>query len=146
MENESRPVILCVDHRATNTEMELRRWVLERAGYRTLSASSTSRACEILHRHKVDLVLMEQRVPTGIRGRSLAELLKRINPDVPLAIYTADVTQVVQESRIANLFITKLVSRNEFLSTIQQLLSSSVNERRLAATSRSGHEQKLAAG
>lgn len=122
------PAILCIDHKATDAELNLLRSVLERAGYRVLLASEANRACEVLRRDQVRLILMEQRMPTGIPGCSLAELLKRWKPDVPLAIYTADWTQSFAESRIADAFMTKLVPVEELLRTIERLVNNELNE------------------
>ena len=122
MDDLSHPVILCIDDRATAAETELLQAVLEKTGYRALTVSSANRALELFHHHEIDLVLAEQRVPTGIRDCSVAELLKRVKPDVPIAIYTADWTQSPEDLRVADVFITKLVSVEELLGTIKRLL------------------------
>src|SRR5215471_11174538 len=129
MDDLSHPVILCIDDRATAAETELLRSVLEKTGHQVLTASSANRATEVFRHHEIDLILMEQRVPTGIRGCSLAELLKRVEPDVPIAIYTADWTQSPEDLRVADAFITKLVSVEELLSTIRRLLDNRLNEK-----------------
>ena len=130
MDDLSHPVILCIDDRATSAESELLRSVLEKTGYRALTASSANRAFEIFRHHEVDMVLAEQKVPTGIRDCSVAQLLKRVKPEVPLAIYTADWTQSPEDLRVADVFITKLVSVEELLSTIKRLLDSRLNQER----------------
>jgi CheY-like chemotaxis protein len=96
--------------------------VLEKAGYRVLSASTAEGAVEILRQLDVHLILMEQRMPTGSSGESLAQQLKEMKPDVPLAIYTADWAQSSEDLRVADAFITKLVSVEELLSILEKLL------------------------
>ena len=132
MDDLSHPVILCIDDRATSAESELLRSVLEKTGYRALTASSANRAFEIFRHHEVDMVLAEQKVPTGIRDCSVAQLLKRVKPEVPIVIYTADWTQSPEDLRVADVFITKLVSVEELLSTIKRLLDNRLNQERTA--------------
>jgi CheY-like chemotaxis protein len=122
MDDLSHPVILCLDHRANDAESKLLRSVLEKAGYRVLSASTAEGAVEILRQLDVHLILMEQRMPTGFSGESLAQQLKEMKPDVPLAIYTADWAQSSEDLRVADAFITKLVSVEELLSILEKLL------------------------
>ena len=130
MDDLSHPVILCIDDRATDAESELLRSVLEKTGYRALTASSANRAFELFRHHQIDLILAEQKVPTGIRDCSVAELLKRVKPEVPIAIYTADWTQSPEDLRVADVFITKLVSVEELLGTIRRLLDNRLSEER----------------
>ncbi|HEY6971710.1 MAG TPA: response regulator [Candidatus Angelobacter sp.] len=130
MDDLSHPVILCIDDKATVAETELLRSVLETAGHRVLIASSAKTAFEVLRQHEINLILMEQRVPTGIRNCSLAELLKRVKPDVPVAIYTADWTQSPEDLRVADVFLTKLVSVEELLSTMKRLLDNRLTQER----------------
>jgi DNA-binding NtrC family response regulator len=120
MDDLSHPAILCIDDKATDTETGLLRSVLEGAGYRVLSASGAGHALEIFRRHEIDLVLMEQRVPTEVHGCSVAKILKHLKPGVPLVIYTADWTQFPEDLRIADAYV---VSVEELLSTIEKVLN-----------------------
>ena len=104
--------------------------MLEKTGYRALTASSANRAFELFRHHQIDLILAEQKVPTGIRDCSVAELLKRVKPEVPIVIYTADWTQSPEDLRVADVFITKLVSVEELLCTIRRLLDNRLAEER----------------
>ena len=139
------PTILCIDHKATEAELNLLRSVLERAGHQVLLASDANRACEVLRQHQVRLILMEQRMPTGIPGCSLAELLKRWKPDIPLVIYTADWTQSFEELRIADVFLTKLVPVEELLNTIARLLGNELDEADTSMTGPGVNQDRSAA-
>ena len=118
----SRPVILCVDHRETETQRDLFRRVLETAGYTVLIATSAHKALEIFRKNHVDLVLTEHMAPATIGGPTLAATVKRLKPDVPVAVYSADWTESPEDLRFADMFITKLVSVDELLRTITRLL------------------------
>ena len=62
-------------------------------------------------------------VPTTIGGPSLAENMKSLKPGVPVAIYSADLSESPEDMRFADIFITKLVSIDELLCTIERLLT-----------------------
>jgi CheY-like chemotaxis protein len=117
-----RPLILCVDNRAAETQRELFRRVLEKAGYRVLMAVSAHAALEIFRQNQVDLVLTEHIAPTTTQGPTLAAIMKGIKPDVPVALYSADLEESPDDMQSADIFISKLLSRGEFLSRIVQLL------------------------
>ena len=120
--HDSRPVILCVDDRETKVELEVRKRVLEVAGYRVLLATSARQAMEIFRRCHVDLVLTEQGVADTAGGPTFARSIKRSRPDVPVILYSADWAPSHEDFKFADLFVTKLVSVNELLRTIEELL------------------------
>jgi CheY-like chemotaxis protein len=123
MQGLSRPVILCIDDRENKTALELFKRVLETSGYTAFTAGNAHEALEIFHNNPVDLVLTEHIVPTTNGGPPLSASMKRLKPDVPVAIYTADLAESPEEMQFADTFITKLVSIDELLSTIKKLLT-----------------------
>jgi len=125
---DSRPVILCIDDRETKVELGVRKRVLEGAGYRVLLATSARQAMEIFRRRHVDLVLTEQGVAGTVGGPTLAPTMKRFRPDVPVVLYSADWAPSHEDIKFADLFITKLVSVNELLRTIEELLEAPARE------------------
>jgi CheY-like chemotaxis protein len=122
VESRSRPVILCVDDKETETQRELFGRVLETAGYRVLIARSAHKALEVFCKNDVDLVLTEHIVSGTARSPTLAVTMKRLKPYVPVAIYSADWAESPDDMRFADMFITKLVSIDELLRTIIGLL------------------------
>jgi CheY-like chemotaxis protein len=118
-----RPVILCVDDRENKTALELFKRVLETAGYTALTATSAREALAILHNNQVDLVLTEHIAPAASDGPALSASMKQLKPEVPVAIYTAELAEPPEEMRFADMFITKLVSIEELLSMIGKLLT-----------------------
>jgi CheY-like chemotaxis protein len=121
-EGHSRLVILCVDDTETEIQRELFRRVLETAGYTVLMATSAHKALEIVRKNRVDLVLTEHIVPATPGSPTLAATVKRLKPDVPVAIYSADWAESPEDMWYADMFITKLVSIDELLRTIVRLL------------------------
>jgi CheY-like chemotaxis protein len=118
-----RPLILCVGNRDTESELELRREVLEAAGYRVLIAASAQQALALFRENRVALVLTEHIPPTTAGGPSFTATLKTLKPDVPIAIYSAEWSAWPEDMRFAAAFITKLVSVDELLNTIEKLLA-----------------------
>jgi len=115
-----RPVILCVDDQYAG--LDLRKRVLEKAGYKALIASSAHEALELFRANHIDLVLTEHVRPAIVGGPALAAALKMLRPDVPIAIFSADLSEWAEDKRFADVFITKLVSIDELLRTIEKLL------------------------
>jgi CheY-like chemotaxis protein len=120
--DRTRPVILCVDDRETATQRHLFRRVLQSAGHAVLIATSVHEALEIFRRNRVDLVLTEHIAPANTGSPTLAATVKRLNPDVPVVIYSADWAESPEDMQFADMFLTKLVSVDELLRTIMQLL------------------------
>lgn len=121
-QGELRPVILCIDHKDAETQLELFQRVLETAGYAVLPATSASKALDLFQYKKVDLVLTEH-IALNVAGvPTLAATLKGLNPDVPVAIYSADLAASPEDMSAADAFISKLVSVDELLATIKKLL------------------------
>lgn len=118
-----RSVILCVDDKEAEIQLELFQRVLETAGYRVLTASSPQKAMEIFRNNHVDLVLTEHIVRRVNGSGTLAAILKKLKPTVPVAIYSADWAASPDDMRFADLFITKLVPIDELLATIENLLA-----------------------
>ncbi len=121
-QGRSRAVILNLDDRETALELNIRRRVLETAGYRVLSTTDAQKALEVFRDNHVDLVLTEQVAP-ALPGAFTLAAMKILKPEVPIAIYSADWEASPEHMRFADIFITKLVSVDEFLNTIERLLA-----------------------
>lgn len=121
MDARPQPLILCVDDNATEDELGLLNSVLGKEGYRVLTARSAHEALRACRDFDVDLVLTEHVATLG--GPTLAATLKRLKPHLPIAIYSADWAELPEDMWVAKAFITKLVSVEELLSAIKQLLS-----------------------
>ena len=85
-----------------------------------LTSTSAVEALEMFRRNHVDLVLAEEVTPVF----TLAAI-RVLKPEVPVAIYTAHWEAAAEHLRFAEGFITKLVSPDEFLCAIENLLAKS---------------------
>ena len=114
----ARLVILCLDDQATALELEIRKRVLEIAGYRVMTATTGHDALELFRKKHVDLVLTEEIEP--VFTLAAIKVLKR---EVPIAIYSAHWEASVEHMGFADVWMSKLVSANEFLRAIENLLA-----------------------
>jgi CheY-like chemotaxis protein len=130
MSDSYAPLILAIDDTATMAELRLLKSVLESAGYRVLATRNPQRALEMARDNNVNLILAEHIVPVK-GGPSLAQVLKRLKPEVPVALYSSAWSPPADAMKFADHFITKLVSIDELLSTIEELLAT--NQGRVAA-------------
>jgi CheY-like chemotaxis protein len=120
--HHSGAVILCIDDRQTEAALDLLKRVLETAGYCVLATTNAQKALEIFDKNQVDLVLTEHIQLTAFGVPSIAAKMKSLKPDIPIVIYSADLAEPYGEMRFADIFLTKLVSRNALLCTIDELL------------------------
>ena len=68
------------------------RWVLnralEQAGYEVLTANRGDKALQSFARHRIDLVLLDLKMP-GMDGLGVLRELRQRSPDVPILLLTA---------------------------------------------------------
>ena len=117
-----KPMILCVDNTANEVEMRLRKSVLEIAGYGVWATRNPWEAVQIIRNNDVELVLTEHIVEMN-GGPPLTQVLKRLKPHVPVVIYSGTWATPPDGIGMADRFITKLVSTDELLCTIEELLA-----------------------
>ncbi len=119
MATETRkPTLLCVDD--NQAALHVRKMVLESAGYSVLVASDSATAMEIFSSSAVDMVVSDHFLQDGT-GIELAAAMKRLKPDVPIAIISGMVDPP-QGMEHADLFICKADSPPEVLEKIAGLL------------------------
>jgi CheY-like chemotaxis protein len=86
--------------------LTLRKLVLEKQGYRVITARSAAGAMQLLESSHVDLVLTDQLMPGGT-GVELARTVKRTRPELPV-ILISGVNEIPPDADVADLFISKV--------------------------------------
>ena len=114
-----KPTLLCVDD--NQTALHVRKMVLETAGYSVLVASDPVTAMELFSKSEVDLVISDHFLQ-GSTGTELAAEMKRLKPDVPIAIISGAL-EPPDGMEHADLFICKTDSPPEVLRKISELLN-----------------------
>ncbi len=99
--------------------------MLERAGYRVLTAESPARAIELFRPDAVDLVIVDYYLP-GMNGLSLARELLR-QKKVPIVILSAYAELPCESIGTADVWITKGNASEELLTKLEELLSRSAS-------------------
>ena len=114
-----KPVVLCVDDEWKS--LEGRKMLLEKARCKVLVASSGADALQLFASHPVDLVLLDYHVP-GINGGVVAEHMKALQPDVPLALLSADEGLPESALKWVDAFVSKSESPANLLQIVEHLL------------------------
>jgi CheY-like chemotaxis protein len=117
--NQGNQVILCVDDEPNS--LILRKLVLERAGYKVLTASSAKQALEVVSSTPVDLVLSDQLMP-GVSGTELARRVKAAHPHLPV-ILISGVNEIPPDASQADLFMSKVEGPVAMCEKVSAVLS-----------------------
>jgi CheY-like chemotaxis protein len=118
--SEHKAYILCVDDE--QLPLLLRKLVLEKHGYRVLTAGSASDALQVLKDHRVDLVLTDQLMPGGT-GTELAQSIKGLWPDLPVVLISG-VNEMPADASWADVFISKTEGPTAMCEKISAALAS----------------------
>lgn len=111
-------VILCIDDEPV--ALETRRLVLVRAGYKVLTASDGPSGMEVFRDEHIDLVITDHLLP-GQTGGQVAEEMKRLKPEVPVAMLSGLVERP-EGASATDVFLVKGIPVPEFLAAITALL------------------------
>jgi len=114
-----KPLILCVDDEWNG--LEGRKMLLEERGYKVVVATGGAEALQLFASHPVDLVLIDYHMP-GMNGDVVAEHIKASQPDIPIAILSAD--EALPESALKSIeaFVSKSESPANLLQIVEHLL------------------------
>jgi CheY-like chemotaxis protein len=121
------PTILIVDD-SSFARLNISRH-LKAAGYQILEAASGQQAIEIVSQTPPDLVTLDLLMP-NMSGLEALTQMKNICPKTKVLVVTADVQVLTREELLnagADGFINKPVSKEELLSSIENLLLSIQN-------------------
>jgi CheY-like chemotaxis protein len=80
------PTILCIDDEGLG--LKIRRTVLERAGYRVLTAEDGPTGLSLFREQEVDGVVLDYYMPE-MDGGVVAETMRRERPSVPIMLLSA---------------------------------------------------------
>jgi CheY-like chemotaxis protein len=97
-------LILCVDDERVG--LQVRKLLLERAGYRVLTADDGPAGLEIFAAEQVDAVILDYSMP-GMHGGEVAAKMRQIKPTVPILLLSAYVGLPVEVTSLVDLYMTK---------------------------------------
>jgi CheY-like chemotaxis protein len=112
--------ILCIDDEAIG--LEIRKAVLERAGYRVLTALDGTSGLSLFRSEMVDGVVLDFFMPQ-MNGGEVAEQMRRERPDVPILLLSAFLNLPGHVVELADLTAVKGEGPEELLEKVRRLLS-----------------------
>lgn len=118
MAAEDITILIVDDERIPRT---LRGLILQRQGYRILTAESGREALELLAAGGIDLVLSDQMMP-GMTGTELTKTIKSSRPSLPV-ILISGVNDLPADAGYADRFISKVGGPELLFTTVAEVLA-----------------------
>ncbi len=97
-------IILCVDDEPVG--LEVRRMLLERAGYRVFTALDGITGLEIFAREPIQAVVLDFAMP-GMNGGEVASSMRSVKPEVPILMLSAYTSLPPEVHGLVNMTMTK---------------------------------------
>jgi CheY-like chemotaxis protein len=113
-------MILCVDDEPKG--LQVRKMLLQRQGYRVLTANGGREALELFAANPVAAVILDYSMP-GMDGSKVAAELKRLKPEVKILLLSAYLDLPQEALRFVDVRVIKGTSPISLLAALQQLLS-----------------------
>ncbi len=113
-------LILCVDDETIG--LQVRRMLLERAGYRVLTAPDGPAGLDIFAREPVEAVVLDFSMP-GMTGGEVATVMRRAKPAVPILMLSAYTSLPADVQEVVNLTMTKGEGAVALLKNLGSLVS-----------------------
>jgi CheY-like chemotaxis protein len=118
VEEESR-LVLCVDDELIG--LQVRKILLERAGYRVLTALDGPLGLEVFEKEPVDVVILDYSM-LGMHGGEVATRMRQLKPEVPILLLSAYVGLPAEVTSLVDLYMTKGEGADLLLTKIDSLL------------------------
>ncbi len=116
----SAATILCIDDEATG--LQIRKLVLERAGYRVITATDGVSGLQLFRQHPIDVVLLDFSMP-GMNGDEVAVALRAFNPAVPILLLSAYVSLPERINTLVDACLTKGEGPEVLLHKLRDVLT-----------------------
>jgi CheY-like chemotaxis protein len=125
------PTILCIDDEALG--LEIRKAVLERAGYQVLTAVDGPTGLSLFRGNAIDGVVLDYYMPE-MDGGAVAEAMRRERPEVPIMLLSAYINLPAEVVELADVTLLKGEGPLELLEKLGQMI-------RAAGSSGAGEER-----
>jgi CheY-like chemotaxis protein len=113
------PLVLCVDDETVG--LRVRQILLERAGYKVLTAIDGASGLELFTAHPVDAVVLDYSMP-GMHGGQVAEKMRQTKPKVPILLLSAYLDLPPEVTSLADVYMTKGEGAPALLDKLGNLL------------------------
>ena len=112
-------IVLCVDDELIG--LQVRKILLERSGYRVLTAQDGLEGLEVFTKEPVEAVILDYSMP-GMDGGEVAARMRQIKPQVPILLLSAYVGLPADVTSLVDLYMTKGEGPNMLLKKLSDLL------------------------
>ena len=119
-----RRLVLCIDDEVVG--LQVRKMILERAGYTVLTAPDGPSGLEIFADHPVEAVVLDYSMP-GMDGGQVAAAMRTQKPTVPILLLSAYVALSPEITRNVDLYMTKGEGAPILLEKLNGLLTGASN-------------------
>ncbi len=112
-------LILCIDDELVG--LRVRKLLLERAGYKVLTAMDGPAGLEIFKKEPVEAVVLDYSMP-GMHGGEVASLMRQTKPEIPILLLSAYIGLPADVTSTVNLYMTKGEGAPVLLKKLRSLL------------------------
>jgi CheY-like chemotaxis protein len=117
-------LVLCVDDEVVG--LQVRKILLERAGYRVLTAADGPSGLEIFCSEPVEAVVLDYSMP-GMHGGEVAVRMRHAKPQVPILLLSAYMGLSAEVTSLVDLYMTKGEGAPVLLEKLASLLQPVTN-------------------
>ncbi len=114
-------LILCIDDEALG--LQIRKVVLERAGYCVLTALDGASGLNLFSKHPVDAVILDYFMP-GMNGGEVASEMRRTRAEVPILLLSAYVDLPTEVTQLVDFTLMKGDGPETLMEKVQEMLAS----------------------
>ena len=111
--------ILCIDDEALG--LEIRKAVLERAGYQVLTAVDGPTGLSLFRGNAIDGVVLDYYMPE-MNGGAVAEAMRRERPEIPIMLLSAYINLPTEVVQLADVTVLKGEGPQELLEKLRAML------------------------
>jgi CheY-like chemotaxis protein len=113
-------LVLCVDDEVVG--LHVRKILLERAGYKVLTAPDGRSGLEMFSTHPVEAVVLDYAMP-GMHGGEVAEKMRQTKPEIPILLLSAYVGLPAEVSSLVDVYMTKGEGAPALLEKLDRLFT-----------------------
>ncbi len=111
-------LVLCVDDE--HVGLQVRRLLLERSGYKVITARDGVSGLNLFRREPVEAVVLDYAMP-GMHGGEIAAQMRAEKPDVPILLLSAYVGLPAEVTSVVDIYMTKGEGAPALLDKLQSL-------------------------
>jgi len=112
-------LILCVDDELVG--LRVRKILLERAGYRVLTAMDGNAGLVLFENEPIEAVVLDYSMP-GMHGGEVARRMRQIKPRIPILLLSAYMGLPCEVTSLVDLYMTKGEGAPVLLQKLESLL------------------------